>query len=167
MQFINEKYEETLKRIEFGQTLENKRHEDEIVRFKNAKFGEVNGVKICTLIDDGQPAVLMKTNMDNHTADVFFMRSARISPDGTYKVAIRVPEKSDIDANIIAKNYNGGGHKKAAGCKMTEDEFNNLLVNGINESKQHKKNILKITENELKQIIKESVKLILNKRHIC
>ena len=161
MQFINENNEETLKRIEFGKTLETKRYEDEVVRFQKAKFGEINGVKICTLIDDGQPAVLMKSNMDNHTADVFFLRSAKPSPDGKYRVSIRVPEKSNIDANMIAKKYNGGGHKKAAGCRMSEEEFNNLLMGGINESKQKK--TIKITKSDLRQIIKESVKLILNK----
>jgi oligoribonuclease NrnB/cAMP/cGMP phosphodiesterase (DHH superfamily) len=161
IQFINENSEETLKRIEFGKTLETKRYEDEVVRFQKAKFGEINGVKICTLIDDGQPAVLMKSNMDNHTADVFFLRSAKPSPDGKYRVSIRVPEKSNIDANMIAKKYNGGGHKKAAGCRMSEEEFNNLLMGGINESKQKK--TIKITKSDLRQIIKESVKLILNK----
>ena len=44
---------------------------------------------------------------------------------------------------------------------MSEEEFNNLLMGGINESKQKK--TIKITKSDLRKIIKESVKLILNK----
>ena len=125
MQFIQETPEETLKRIEYGYSLEGERAQREVELFKNAEFVERNGIKICKLISGkGTPAHNIKTNSDNHTADVFLLRSPKPLEDGLhYKIAIRVPEKSNVDASAIARQYGGNGHIKAAGCIMTMEEF--------------------------------------------
>lgn len=83
---------------------------------------------ICKLVGDGQPAMLIKNNIDNHTADLFAVISSKpLKFDNSkYKVALRVPEKSNVDASEIARRYGGNGHIKAAGCIMTLDEFNLL-----------------------------------------
>lgn len=36
-------------------------------------------------------------------------------------------DNGNVDCSIIAKQYNGGGHKGDAGMKLTHEQFNNLL----------------------------------------
>jgi nanoRNase/pAp phosphatase (c-di-AMP/oligoRNAs hydrolase) len=43
-----------------------------------------------------------------------------------YKVSIRVSEHCALNASDIAKQYGGGGHPKAAGCLMSEEQLQNL-----------------------------------------
>ena len=126
--FIDEPIKETIKRIKYGEQLERSRSEQEEKTFTNAQFVNRNGMKICKLIADGQPAMLIKNNFDNHTADLFVIRSLEpLKYDETkYKIALRVPEKSNVDASEIARQFGGNGHEKAAGCIMTLDEFNNI-----------------------------------------
>lgn len=128
LSFMEEPLKETIDRINYGFQLEQDRSLKEKETFINAKFVNRGNVRICKLISDGQPAMLIKNNSDNHTADLFVIRSLNpIKTDETkYKIALRVPEKSNIDASQIAREYGGNGHKKAAGCLMTLDEFDNL-----------------------------------------
>lgn len=128
VEFIEEPIEKTEERIEYGYSLEEERANNEVELFNNAEFVERNGIKICKLISGkGTPAHNIKTNSDNHTADVFILRSPKpIDAEGHYKIAIRVPERSNVDASKIARKYGGNGHIKASGCVMTLDEFNNL-----------------------------------------
>jgi hypothetical protein len=128
MQFIKEPQSETIKRIEYGYSLEGERAQREVELFQKAEFVDRNGIKICKLISGrGTPAHNIKTNSDNHTADVFVLRSPKPIENGIhYKIAIRVPERSTVDASAIARQYGGNGHIKAAGCLMTMEEFNEL-----------------------------------------
>ena len=68
------------------------------------------------------------TNSDNHTADLFVIRSVEPlkNEPNKFKIALRVPEKSNVDASKIARQFGGNGHEKAAGCLMTAEEFENL-----------------------------------------
>lgn len=43
-----------------------------------------------------------------------------------YKMSIRIPEESHLDANKMAKHFKGGGHIKAAGFGMSLSDFNRL-----------------------------------------
>lgn len=128
MKFIKEPPHQTIKRIEHGYSLESNRARYEEELFQNAQFVQRGGIKICKLISgQGTPAHNIKTNSDNHTADVFVLRSPQPIEDGIhYKIAIRVPERSNVDASAIARQYGGNGHTKAAGCLMTIEEFNEL-----------------------------------------
>lgn len=128
MQFIQETPQQIIERIELGKTLEEERAEHEKELFKQAKFVKRGNITICKLLRGmGTPAHNIKTNSDNHTADVFILRGHKPIADGIhYKVEIRVPEKSNVDASEIARKYGGNGHVKAAGCIMTLDEFNAL-----------------------------------------
>lgn len=129
LSYINEPINETEKRIENGYQLEKEREKNEVEFFKSAKFVINNeNIKICKLVGDGQPAMLIKNNIDNHTADLFAIISTKpLKFDNSkYKVALRVPENSTVDASEIARRYGGNGHIKAAGCIMTLDEFNSL-----------------------------------------
>ena len=128
LQFIEEPIHETMKRIEYGEQLEQDRSREEEKTFANAQFIQSNGITICKLVADGQPAMLIKTNSDNHTADLFAIRSTLpLKNDETkYKISFRVPEKSQVDASHIARQFGGNGHEKAAGCIMTLQEFDNL-----------------------------------------
>lgn len=128
LRYINEPPQITLKRIKMGEGLEEKRGQQEIETFRNAQFVKHNGITICKLIADGQPAMLIKTNSDNHTADLFVIRSVEpLQTDQTkFKISLRVPENSKVDASKIARQFGGNGHEKAAGCLMTAEEFENL-----------------------------------------
>ena len=128
MEFIKESPQETEERIEYGYSLEEERANHEVELFNKAEFVDRDGIKICKLISGkGTPAHNIKTNSDNHTADVFILRSPNpIDSEGHYKIAIRVPERSNVDASQIARQYGGNGHIKAAGCVMTLDEFNSI-----------------------------------------
>lgn len=127
LSFIKESPKNTIERIDYGHTLEEQRSQKETEIFKKAEFSEKNGIRICKLVSgDAALAQIIKNNIDNHTADVFFLISPEELPDGTYKVAIRVPEKSNVDASAIARQYNGNGHIKASGCKMTLEQFKNI-----------------------------------------
>lgn len=128
LSFIEEPIQETIKRIEYGEQLEQDRSREEEKTFTNAQFVKSNGITICKLVADGQPAMLIKTNSDNHTADLFAIRSTQpLKNDETkYKISFRVPERSKVDASQIARQFGGNGHEKAAGCIMTLEEFDNL-----------------------------------------
>lgn len=128
IQFINEPIQKTIQRIKIGEQLESDRAKKENEMFNDAEFVKRNGIVICKLIADGQPAMLIKTNSDNHTADLFAIRSALpLKTDNTqYKVSLRVPEKSKVDASKIARQFGGNGHEKAAGCIMSAEDFDNL-----------------------------------------
>lgn len=128
IEFINEPIEATIERIKLGETLETQRAEEETKRFQNAVFSEKNDIKICKLVADGRGLALIKTNLDNHTADLFVIRGTRPLKDNPdkYSISFRVPENSNVDASEIARNYGGNGHVKAAGCKMTLDQFENF-----------------------------------------
>lgn len=126
--FIQEPIQKTIQRIKIGEQLESDRAQKEQETFNNAIFVKRNGMTICKIIADGQPAMLIKSNSDNHTADLFAIRS--VSPlkndNEKFKISLRVPEKSTVDASEIARRFGGNGHEKAAGCIMTAQEFDNL-----------------------------------------
>lgn len=126
--FIDEPIDKIMQRIKFGESLEEERSKKEMQTFNNANFVKSNGITICKLIADGQPAMMIKTNSDNHTADLFVIRSVEPlkNEPNKFKIALRVPEKSNVDASKIARQYGGNGHEKAAGCLMTAEEFENL-----------------------------------------
>lgn len=128
VQFIQEAQSQTLKRIQYGITLEENRARNEEELFKQAEFVQRGDIKICKLVSGkGTPAHNIKNNFDNHTADVFFLINPKPLSDGIhYKISIRVPENSNVDASAIAREYGGNGHIKAAGCAMTIDEFKSL-----------------------------------------
>lgn len=128
LRYINEPPQITFKRIKMGEDLEEQRSQEEVKTFNNAQFVKHNGITICKLIADGQPAMLIKTNSDNHTADLFVIRSVEPLQSGQtkYKISLRVPERSNVDASKIARQFGGNGHEKAAGCLMTAEEFENL-----------------------------------------
>lgn len=125
--YINEPQVETEKRVEFGYTLEEERARYEEEFFKGAEFVERDGVRICKIYTDGtkSPAHLIRTNLDNHTADLFilFHISPKVIGSNLHKVELRVPERSNIDCSAIARQYGGGGHVKASGCSMTQEQF--------------------------------------------
>ena len=127
MKFIKEPIQNTIKRIEIGESLESDRANYEKELFNAAQFVQRGNIRICKLISGkGTPAHNIKTNSDNHTADVFLLRSPETIDGEHYKIAIRVPERSNVDASAIARKYGGNGHVKAAGCLMTMEEFENI-----------------------------------------
>ena len=128
LRYINEPPQITLKRIKMGEGLEEQRGQQEVETFRNAQFVKRNGITICKLIANGQPAMLIKNNSDNHTADLFVIRNVEPLQNNpnSFKISLRVPEKSNVDASKIARQFGGNGHEKAAGCIMTGEDFENL-----------------------------------------
>jgi phosphoesterase RecJ-like protein len=76
-------------------------------------------------------------NLVNYTTAVegvevgIFLRRAK---EGGIKVSLR--SKDSIDVNRIARIFNGGGHSKAAGCRMSEsfDEAKRLLLKEVKKA---------------------------------
>lgn len=64
-------------------------------------------------------------NEVNKTDFVFLVN--RIPDTHKYRVSIRVGEQSDFDACAYAQKHEGGGHVKASGCMLSEEEINNLI----------------------------------------
>lgn len=128
LKFIDEPMAETIERVSYGEELEIDRAKNEEELFKTAEYVENDGITICKLIADGQPALLIKNHSDAHTADLFALRSTRLTRNkpGKYKISLRVPANSNIDASKIARQFDGNGHVKAAGCYMTQEEFDNI-----------------------------------------
>ena len=125
LKFINEPIRETIKRLEVGEGMEIKRAQKEDELFKSAVFSNNNGMVICKLIADGRPASLIRNNSEAHTADLYMLRSTKpiYGTDDVYKVSLRVPDGSDVDASKIARMFGGNGHIKAAGCNMKKSTF--------------------------------------------
>lgn len=128
---INKSDEAIYRRIDtIGRFREWLRPFKESIRFKRyAKEFTFNGYKAYKLDttrvkNPGRPATLMHEHMNNEPCIVF--QIAYRKPDGSYKISIRVSASCDLNANEIARQYGGGGHPKAAGCSMTEDQINNL-----------------------------------------
>lgn len=48
---------------------------------------------------------------------------------GAQKVSLRAREEDDIDVEVIAKFYGGGGHKKAAGFRFEHDIYDTWIRN--------------------------------------
>jgi nanoRNase/pAp phosphatase (c-di-AMP/oligoRNAs hydrolase) len=64
--------------------------------------------------------------MDEGKIQIFLLRSeVEVSP-GLYSVSIRVSENSDFNACEFANKYGGGGHMRAAGCRMALEEWEQL-----------------------------------------
>ena len=113
-------------RTKQGRKLEQKRHAIEIELFKSAVYTNVDNVPACKLCATGQPSMLIKSHMDEGKIQVFLLRSeVEVSP-GLYSVSIRVSENSDFNACEFATKYGGGGHMRAAGCRMTPEEWEQL-----------------------------------------
>jgi phosphoesterase RecJ-like protein len=51
-----------------------------------------------------------------------------------YRVSLR--SKGDVDVGAIAKEFNGGGHKNAAGCSVDGpiDELRNIFVDKVSRA---------------------------------
>ncbi len=98
-------------------------------KLKLEKYGKIAIVKF-DLID------FKKTGANIYDADSFVqiglsLTTVEISiflyelKNQDYKFSLR--SKNDIDCSIIAKHFNGGGHKKAAGFTAKKDQINNII----------------------------------------
>lgn len=112
--------------LDCGAMCEDERYNEETEVFKSLEESMYESFKVAKLIADGQPAMLIKSHSDNHTHDVFLIRSTELCTDTQYKVSIRVPENSDFNATLFAKKFGGGGHQKASGCLMTLEQWESL-----------------------------------------
>lgn len=112
-----------------GGMLERERADKEAELFKNAEYNTINGVTYCILYAIGQPAMLIKSHLDNYAADAFLIVNPDPLPNGDYKVSVRVPEISNFDASAFCRQYGGNGHIKAAGCAMSEEQINKYKAN--------------------------------------
>ena len=55
-------------------------------------------------------------NIDGASGGAFFYQLQ----DGTYKASLR-SNTDDLDVSVIAKEFGGGGHKRAAGCLLSQN----------------------------------------------
>lgn len=122
--FIKEQDNATSSRLLRGDMLEKQRADKEAELFKHAEYNTIDGVTYCILYAVGQPAMLIKSHLDNYAADAFLIVNPDPLPNGDYKVSVRVPEISNFDASAFCRQYGGNGHIKAAGCAMSEEQIN-------------------------------------------
>lgn len=96
----------------------------EVYRFKkHAVEFSYQGVEAYKLYYSGcRPAVLIKEHLKHNC--IIFNITGKVGDK--YKVSIRVSEHCALNASDIAKQYGGGGHPKAAGCLMSEEQLQNL-----------------------------------------
>jgi nanoRNase/pAp phosphatase (c-di-AMP/oligoRNAs hydrolase) len=90
-------------------------------------YNKVNLVKFSDEISGVYTYYIEVYNKEDEKAPKIKMNIIMQLLDGTkYKISFRVPEKSQVDASHIARQFGGNGHEKAAGCIMTLEEFDNL-----------------------------------------
>lgn len=125
LQLINETDGQIAQHIVDAAPLEAIRatQEEELFATKAEEF-TFRGYKAYKLYAQGRPAAMMRTHMDKMACIVF--QFPYQMEDGTWKASIRVSETCPLDANLIANEYGGGGHEKAAGCSMTMEAINKL-----------------------------------------
>ena len=109
-----------------GAGLEQKRAEHETELFTNARYTTIDGHSAVVLNIDKRPNACILSHLLDNTHDVFVCIGEFIEDKGKYKVSLRVPERSDFNANAFCMLYGGGGHIKASGCLMTKEEINAL-----------------------------------------
>lgn len=111
-------------RMLIGEICEWFRPHLEIYRFKkHAVEFNYQGVEAYKLYYSGcRPAVLIKEHPKHNC--IIFNITGKVGDK--YKVSIRVSEHCALNASDIAKQYGGGGHPKAAGCLMSEEQLQNL-----------------------------------------
>jgi phosphoesterase RecJ-like protein len=65
--------------------------------------------------DDSDGLINLPLTVKEIEAVAFFKETEA----GAYRISMR--SKGDVDVNLVAKKFGGGGHKNAAGCSMTGD----------------------------------------------
>jgi oligoribonuclease NrnB/cAMP/cGMP phosphodiesterase (DHH superfamily) len=98
------------------------KREEEI--FASAEEFVLFGSKAYIIHATGRPAALIRTHQEREECIVFIITGQL--PNGKNKVSIRVSDSCDLNADDLARNYVGGGHEKAAGCKMTDQQLQHL-----------------------------------------
>lgn len=80
--------------------------------------------KVKALVGDHEGIVNIGRNIDEVEVSIFL----REDKDNSYKVSLR--SNREVDVSEISKEFDGGGHKRAAGCTMTTslEEAIKLLV---------------------------------------
>lgn len=129
LELIHETKEQTMQRLAESEHLEFERAQREIELFEErATEFTYRGYKAYLLDTVGlkpqRPAALMRSHMDKESCIVF--QKCFITDKGI-KMSIRISETCDLVAHEIAAEYGGGGHPKAAGCDMTEEQLSKLL----------------------------------------
>lgn len=115
---------QTMQHIEDAKALEIIRAEREREIFSSAETFTFRGHKAYIIHATGRPAGLIRTHQESESCIIFIVTGQL--PDGKNKVSIRVSDTCNMDADGLARNYFGGGHEKAAGCKMTDQQLQHL-----------------------------------------
>ena len=90
---------------------------------KHAYRVKINGHEGWLVEANGQPSILVKDHCDACDGDFFIIYSEDKKKDDMYTISIRVPDNSHFSAKAFAEAHGGGGHERAAGCSLCEDEL--------------------------------------------
>lgn len=114
--------------------------------FRNAMIStcELQGIKEVTnyplLLIQGKPSYYAECFLKNAVNDTQFvvLYYNYDFKNNSVNVSIRNSVKGTFDCAELARKFvsNGGGHRDAAGCTMTVDDFNKLINVGIIESQK-------------------------------
>lgn len=108
----------TLKEIEFSQYVFNNYQTFENVIYCFIPFKEMQRLKIS---EHESNRVDFLANIEGYDIWIFFIENE----DGTIRVRLRSTQK---DISILARQYKGGGHKKAAGAIINNQEDISIIV---------------------------------------
>lgn len=71
-----------------------------------------------------QPSVIIKDHSDAADGDFFILFSEnKKNANGDYIISVRVPDSSNFNAQMFCESHGGGGHLKASGCTISEEEL--------------------------------------------
>lgn len=112
-----------------GYIMEGERsRREKIVFAEHAYEVEIDGHRGWLVETLEQPSLIIKDHLDAGNGDFFLIFSEEKRNDkGDYIVSIRVPESSDFNAQAFARAHGGGGHPKACGCTICEDEMQSIF----------------------------------------
>lgn len=98
-------------------------------QFKDGKISVISLFKEdMDLVESGEVEVLASQTLSIDSAEVgVFIRQRE---EDFFKISLR--SKNKVDVSIVARKFNGGGHKKAAGCSFT-GQYTPLLKKMISE----------------------------------
>ena len=118
-------YVEQEMHLQNGYIMEEERScREKSVFAKHAWEVEIDGHRGWMVETLEQPSLIIKDHSDSGDGDFFLIFSEEKRADnGNYIVSIRVPESSNFNAQAFAKAHGGGGHPKACGCQICEDEL--------------------------------------------
>lgn len=106
--------------------MQAKRQEEKTAFSRSAWDVTIDGRPAKALLTHDMSSLICEQTLVTGVADIVILLNRR--DDGNFQCSLRVSDRSDWDASVWAKAHRGGGHRQAAGCQLTVDEFLKLYT---------------------------------------